>query len=166
MSPKRNCVKKDFLKLKATSFSKWIQEPNHLYIHGNLSKYLKKKGVSDSIWYKTIKDLQEFTNNEEIDFITAYERCIRKTPSLWRLLFTLEDKVLGCWCEPSQPCHADVLMKLYHEQKNDEIQKELSTYKNKPEEYVTLYNINAHEIMQGVKRIQMLKEKSNLIADE
>ena len=80
MVPKRNCVKKEFLKLKGTSLSKWVQEPKHLYIHRNLSKYLKKKGNPNSIWYKTIKELQPFANGEEISWLTAYERCIRQTP--------------------------------------------------------------------------------------
>ena len=56
MVPKRNCVKKEFLKLKGTSLSKWVQEPKHLYIHGNLSKYLKRKGTPNSIWYKRSKN--------------------------------------------------------------------------------------------------------------
>ena len=34
----------------------------------------------------------------------------------------MENKVLGCWCKPSQPCHADVLIKLFNEKKNDEVQ--------------------------------------------
>ena len=81
MVPKRNCVKKEFLKLKGTSLSKWVQEPNHLYIHGNLSKYLKKKGVSDSIWYKNIKELQEIANGEEICLLQPMKDVLDKHPS-------------------------------------------------------------------------------------
>lgn len=77
MVPKRNCVKNEFLRLKGTSLSKWLQDPNHLYIHGNLSRYLKKKGTSDSIWYKKIDELQEFANDEEISFLTFF-RCLMK----------------------------------------------------------------------------------------
>ena len=78
---------------------------------------MKKKGVSDSIWYKNIKELQEIANGEEICLFTAYERCIRQTPQLWNSLDNLEDKILGCWCKPSQPCRADVLIKLFNEKK-------------------------------------------------
>ena len=148
MVPKRNCVKKEFLKLKGTSLSKWVQEPHNLYIDGNLSKYLKKKGVTDSIWYKSIKELQEFANDEEICLFTAYERCIRQTPQLWNSLDNLEDKILGCWCKPSQPCCADVLIKLFNEKKNDEMQKELTTIKNKPGNYVSLFKFNTDDIKQ------------------
>ena len=117
MLPERKCIKKEFLKHEGTSLSKWAQDPNHLYIHRNLSFHLKKKGVSDSIWYKNIKELQEFANDEEICLFTAYERCIRETPQLWNSLDNLEDKILGCWCKPSQPCRADVLIKLFNEKK-------------------------------------------------
>ena len=137
MVPKRNCVKKEFLKLKGTSLSKWVKEPNHLYIHGNLSRHLKKKGTPDSIWYKSIKELQEFANNEEICLFTAYERCIRQTPQLWNSLDTLENKVLGCWCKPSQPCRGDVLIKLFNEKKNNDIKQEFGIETGEYEEYET-----------------------------
>ena len=135
-TPKRTCIKRDFLKLKDTSFSKWVQEPNHLYIHGNLSTFLKKKGTSDSIWYKDVKELQEFANDEEISYLTAYERCIRQTPELWNSLDNLENKVLGCWCKPSQSCHADVLIKLFNEKKYTEFKQEFGIQENKYEKYV------------------------------
>ena len=124
MCPKRNCLKKEFLDLKGTSFRKWVKDPSHLYIHKNLSKYLKQNNVDDSMWYKDISELQKFvnTNVEEVDITTAYERCIRETPELWNGLDNLENKVLGCWCKPSQPCHGDVLIKLFNEKKNDEVQ--------------------------------------------
>ena len=145
MVPKRNCVKKDFLKLKGTSLSKWLKEPNHLYIHGKLSKYLKKKGTPNSIWYKTIKELQPFTNGEEICLLTAYERCIRQTPQLWNSLDTLEDKVLGCWCKPTQPCHADVLIKLFVERKTNDIKQEFGIEMDKYEKYEPSVDLTADE---------------------
>ena len=114
-TPTRTCLKRDVLQLKGTSFSQWLKDPNHIYIDRNLAKYAKKDGLSDSVWYKNISELQKFVNDEEIDLLTAYERCIRKTPELWNHLDQLENKVLGCWCKPSQACHADVLIKLYKE---------------------------------------------------
>ena len=145
MVPKRNCVKKEFLKLEGTSLSKWVQEPNHLYIHRNLSFHLKKKGISDSIWYKDIKELQKFVNDEDEDYLNMYEKCIRQTPQLWNSLDNLENKVLGCWCEPSQPCHADVLIKLFNEKKNDEIQQDFGIQTDKYEKYETSVDLTDDE---------------------
>ena len=119
-TPKRTCVKREFLKLKDTSFSKWLQDSNNLYIHKNLGEYGKKHGFSDSIWYKDVKELQTFLNDEDDDYLSVYEKCIRSTPVLWNSIDNLENKVLGCWCKPSQRCHADVLIKLFKEKKNDE----------------------------------------------
>ena len=143
MLPKRNCVKKEFLKLKGTSLSKWVQEPKHLYISGHLSKYLRKKDTPNSIWYKTIKELQEFVNGEEICLLTAYERCIRQTPQLWNSLDNLEDKVLGCWCKPSESCHADVLIKLFEEKKTNDIEQEFGIEMDKYEKYEASVDLTA-----------------------
>ena len=145
MVPKRNCIKKEFLKLEGTSLSKWVQEPNHLYIHRNLSFHLKKKGISDSIWYKDIKKLRKFVNDEDEDYLNMYEKCIRQTPQLWNSLDNLENKVLGCWCEPSQPCHADVLIKLFNEKKNDEIQQDFGIQTDKYEKYETSVDLTDDE---------------------
>ena len=145
MVPKRNCVKKEFLKLEGTSLSKWVQEPNHLYIHRNLSFHLKKKGISDSIWYKDIKELQKFVNDEDEDYLNMYEKCIRLTPQLWNSLDNLENKVLWCWCEPSQPCHADVLIKLFVEKKTNDIKQEFGIEMDKYEKYEASVDLPADE---------------------
>ena len=145
MVPERKCIKKEFLKHEGTSLSKWAQDPNHLYIHRNLSFHLKKKGVSDSIWYKNIKDLQKFVNDEDKDYLSIYEKCIRSTPELWDSLLNLENKALGCWCEPSQPCHADVLIKLFNEKKNDEIQHQFGIETGKYGKYEICIDLTDEE---------------------
>ena len=116
ITPRRACIKRDVLKLNGTSFSKWLKDPNNLYIHENLEKYSKKFGLSDSIWYKDVDELQKFrSDNPDEDYLSVYEHCIRSTPELWNRLLELENKVLGCWCKPSQSCHADILIKLFNE---------------------------------------------------
>ena len=125
--------------------SKWAQDPNHLYIHRNLSFHLKKKGVSDSNWYKNVKDLQKFVNDEDKDYLSIYEKCIRSTPELWDSLLNLENKALGCWCEPSQPCHADVLIKLFKEKKNDEIQHQFGIETGKYGKYEICIDLTDEE---------------------
>ena len=122
-TPRRACVKGDVLKLNGLSFSKWLKHPNNLYIAGNLSKYGKRHGLTDSKWCKNVYELQKFGSyDQDEDFLTVYEQCIRSTPELWNDLDDLENKVLGCWCELSQACHADVLIKLYDEKKMNDLQ--------------------------------------------
>ena len=116
--PRRACIKRDVLKLNGTSFSKWLNDPNHLYIHKNLARYGAKHGLRNAIWYKDVDELQKFrSNNQDEDYLTVYEQCVRNTPELWNNLDSLENKVLGCWCKLSDTCHADVLIKLFNEKK-------------------------------------------------
>ena len=120
MTPRRTCIKRDVLKLKGTTFNRWLKESNNLYIRKNLGKYSNNQGLPDSIWYKDISELQKFrSNDEDDDYLSVYEKCIRSTPEMWNCLDNLENKVLGCWCKSSQSCHADVLIKLFKEKKND-----------------------------------------------
>ena len=119
-TPRRACLKSDYLKLKGTTFSKWLKDSNNQYIHKNLAKYAKKNDLSDSIWFKDISELQKFiSDDKDEDYLTVYERCVRSTPEMWNNIQNLENKVLGCWCKPSQPCHADVLIKLFKEKNNE-----------------------------------------------
>ena len=119
-TPRRVCLKSDYLKLKGTTFAKWLKDSNNLYINKNLAKYAKKTDLSDSIWFKDISQLQKFIlNGKDEDYLTVYERCVRSTPELWHNIHKLENKVLGCWCKPSESCHADVLIKLFKEKNNE-----------------------------------------------
>ena len=119
-TPRRACLKSDYLKLKGTTFAKWLKDSNNLYINKNLAKYAKKNDLSDSIWFKDISQLQKFIfNDKDEDYLTVYERCVRSTPELWNNIHHLENKVLGCWCKPSEACHADVLIKLFKEKNNE-----------------------------------------------
>ena len=124
--PRRACIKRDVLKLKGTTFNRWVKESNNLYIHKNLGKYSNNQGLPDSIWYKDISELQKFrSNDEDDDYLSVYEKCIRSTPEMWNCLDNLENKVLGCWCKPTQECHADVLIKLFKEKNNESQQHKM-----------------------------------------
>jgi len=77
---------------------------------------------------------------------TGYERCIRETPQLWNSLDNLEDKILGCWCKPSQPCRADVLIKLFNEKKAiNDITQDIGIQIDKYEKYETSEDLTADE---------------------
>jgi len=59
--------------------------------------------------------LKEYTREEAIQ---KYEEWIRTQPQLMALIPELEGQILGCWCHPL-PCHGDVLVKLFLEQKEN-----------------------------------------------
>lgn len=73
-----------------------------------------------SIWgnpYTHIKDKNtkaEFIVNSREEAIQKYEEYLRNQPDLLKLLPTLKNKILGCWCSPKS-CHGDIIIKLYNE---------------------------------------------------
>ena len=55
----------------------------------------------------------------------------------------------GCWCKPSQPCCADVLIKLFNKKKAiNDITQEFGIQKGKYEKYETSVDLTADEIKQ------------------
>ena len=64
---------------------------------------------------------------------------------MWNSLDTLENKVLGCWCKPSQPCRGDVLIKLFNEKKTNDIKQEFGIETGEYEEYETSIDITDNE---------------------
>ena len=56
-----------------------------------------------------------------------------------------ENKVLRCLCEPSQPCHADVLIKLFVERKTNDIKQEFGIEMDKYEKYEPSVDLTADE---------------------
>lgn len=68
-----------------------------------------------SIWgnpYSHLNGTEEaFKTKNREESIELYEKWVLSQDHLIKLLPTLKDKVLGCWCSP-KPCHADVLVKL------------------------------------------------------
>lgn len=48
--------------------------------------------------------------------VEAYEKWVLQQPHLMKIIPTLKDKTLGCWCKtkknPNALCHGDVLAKL------------------------------------------------------
>lgn len=49
--------------------------------------------------------------------LKLYYNYITNKPDLLALLPQLDGKVLGCWCEPSDMCHGDILIYLINQLK-------------------------------------------------
>ena len=70
-TPRRVCLKSDYLKLKGTTFAKWLQDSNNLYINKNLAKYPSFSGLSfQNETYKILETFfPQFNFNESSDTI-------------------------------------------------------------------------------------------------
>lgn len=54
-------------------------------------------------------------DGEREEVIRKYEEHLRSSPKLMNLLPTLQGKVLGCWCEPHEFCHGDIIIRVLEE---------------------------------------------------
>lgn len=61
-------------------------------------------------WFQIGRD----GTREEV--VAKFERWIRSKPEMVaKAKRELKGKVLGCWCSPISPCHAEVLVKIANE---------------------------------------------------
>lgn len=112
-APKRQCLQRDQLKEENTSFTKWVEDSDNVYISKNLSKYYKKGSKPESIWTNPYST--GYRNSETEKDLIQFGEYVKKTPHLWDSIETLGGKTLGCWCRKDKPCHADKLIELFKE---------------------------------------------------
>ena len=111
--PKRQCLQRDVLHGEDTTFSKWIEGSDNIYISKNLSKYYKKESMPESMWTNPFHS--GYRKGETEKDLVHFGEYVRNTPNLWESIETLGGKTLGCWCRKDKPCHADILIELFKE---------------------------------------------------
>ena len=134
-TPSLNCInKEERMNGGFNSFKEWVESPNHVYIGGNVRKYLRDYSKKDSFW---CNPFASFDLNKE-DANKYYESFVRSNPHLIERIGELGEKTLGCWC--TENCHGQVLIKLYREYeeglktpypKRDFIESEKSSHPSK-----------------------------------
>lgn len=94
---------------------KWMAMPNNLYT-GRRGRIFIGSGdekrifhYGDSKWGNPYK-LTEYSLEESLKLYEMYvrEKLLKDIPQL-------EGKTLGCFCDQSQPCHTNILVKLFKE---------------------------------------------------
>ena len=116
-APKRQCLQRDNLMQENTTFSKWVEADDNVYISRNLNKYYKKGSKPESIWTNPYQT--GYRNGETEADLVKFGEYVKKTPHLWDSLDTLGGKTLGCWCKKEKPCHADILITLFKEKNHN-----------------------------------------------
>lgn len=117
--PVRVCIKKAELVPRGyKNFLEWKADPSHLYVGRNMDFYVK--GATRSKWcnpYK-IKPDGPYSLDESLE---KYMNYIRGNEDLIGDVQTiLEYKEIGCWCQPGERCHGDILIELARETDNHE----------------------------------------------
>jgi len=70
--------------------------------------------LAGSKWANPFKRDKSDPKSKNENLVAKYEEWLRNQADLLQDLDELSNKVLGCWCKP-QPCHGDVLVKLWKE---------------------------------------------------
>ena len=120
-APRVQCLRKAALECgdHPTTFFKWMNDPNNIYVSTNLKKYHQDADIRHTKWGHSNLSYKLFTKQINKDeFMKQYADYIIKDK--WADLDTLKNKVLGCWCDVDDPhCHARVLQSLYRKKMND-----------------------------------------------
>ena len=143
--PTRVSLKKENLRsLGYESLKKWVYTKNNVYIAKNKEKYVQGS-ERPSKWENTFAEW-EYGKKESLHL---YEETVRNDTHLMNSLKFLSGKKLGCWCTEEEPCHADILIKLFKEcliDAEDVTKKRVST------------SIEEKEEKYSVKRQKKLKQ--------
>ncbi len=112
--PTTQCIKVDQLRKKYgrdIDLEKWLKIENNLYTgrHGRIFINKEIFHYPASKWANPYK-ISEYSLAESL---RLYEEHIRS--NLLNSLSELSGKTLGCFCDQANPCHAQVLVKLYKE---------------------------------------------------
>lgn len=125
----------------------WMSAPNHVYVGraGRVSVKSKNGGSPSVRWYAGSKWQNPFPINKEAKepakeldrVLTLYKAHLyQKRKDGTRLVDEIDElrgKVLGCFCDQSHPCHAQILAReIKHRQQTDQSQPPNQPTPNKP----------------------------------
>ena len=109
--PTRVCLKKQNLQsLGYNDLKEWVYTKNNIYITKNKEKYVK--GVEIPSKWENLYSEWEYGKETSLHL---YEEKVRNDTHLINSLKYLSGRNLGCWCSEDEPCHGDILIKLYNE---------------------------------------------------
>ncbi len=112
---KRVCVKVANLRKiydKDMNFEKWLENPNNVYCGRSGRIFVNKEYFRyDGSKWANPYTLKEYPIDECLKLYEKYIVQKIKTDPNYDL-DELRSKYLGCWCDPKDKCHVDVLMNL------------------------------------------------------
>ena len=107
-----NIRKKNLNAMGYDNLELWLQDPRHLYIGRDMTRYVK--GSRKSMWSNPFS-CEKYGRDECLrryeEYVLTDTTIQANGKPLLQSLPELKDKVLGCWCSPDR-CHGDVLMRL------------------------------------------------------
>ena len=133
-SPQRFCLKRKYLhEAGYKNLENWIYTKNNVYIARLKQKYVKN-AESPSKWEIPFPEW----GYEDEEIHRLYEEHLRGNSHLMESLSYLSGKNLGCWCEPGEHCHADIIINVYNEQMKMVKKEKLKNKNEKKRKKLTL----------------------------
>lgn len=118
---KRVCVKVGSLRPTYQSFEEWLADPNNVYVGRSGRIFITDvKGEPARIFhYKGSFFENPFTIKEYglHDCLRLYRERLQtgtRNVEVYEELRKLKGKNLGCFCDPGEPCHADIIIEAIH----------------------------------------------------
>ena len=106
-----------------TTLESWLNDQNNVYCGRSGRIFITENGEKRYFSYKGSKwanpyTLKQHPIDECLDLYRKYiTEKIEKDPNY--NLDELRSKKLGCWCNPKDKCHVDVLLELLSDSDND-----------------------------------------------
>ena len=121
--PEGVCVKAKNLRPKHDNLREWMANSSHVYVGRRGRIFIKERGggkhvfhYKDSEWCNPFK-LTEYSLEESLEKYENYLcRKLDDDPdALERFRHLSFASEIGCFCDPSQKCHRDVILKILRE---------------------------------------------------
>ena len=108
MTTRRQCVQRSYIK---KPLFLWLSNKDNIYVGIKQETYTSGR-LQNSPW-SPINIFMEHANKSFATKMFFYEQFIRN--KMMDQLFTLHGKNLGCYCNPNQLCHVEILIRLISE---------------------------------------------------
>ena len=108
MTTRRQCVQRSYIK---KPLFLWLSNKDNIYVGIKQETYTSGR-LQNSPW-SPINIFMEHANKSFATKMFFYEQFIRN--KMMSQLFTLRGKNLGCYCNPNQLCHVEILIRLISE---------------------------------------------------
>ena len=130
MTTRRQCVQRSYIK---KPLFLWLSNKDNIYVGIKQETYTSGR-LQNSPW-SPINIFMEHANKSFATKMFFYEQFIRN--KMMGQLFTLRGKNLGCYCNPNQLCHVEILIRLISETETEiqteEEQSPLKIFENNDE---------------------------------
>ena len=130
MTTRRQCVQRSYIK---KPLFLWLSNKDNIYVGIKQETYTSGR-LQNSPW-SPINIFMEHANKSFATKMFFYEQFIRN--KMMDQLFTLRGKNLGCYCNPNQLCHVEILIRLISETETEiqteEEQSPLKIFENNDE---------------------------------